>query len=221
MTPWQSFVTKWKDCQACPLCRQRFRICLARGAVPCSVLLVGEAPGASEDTIGVPFCGPAGHLLDQIVERAIPAGVPIAYCNLVCCYPAEAKAEGHNEPARDEILACRPRLIEFVNISRPRLIVCVGSLAADYVDHGDTVPCADITHPAAILRMPLAQKQMATQRCIVTLRNAVEDMMSKANSGFAEWGTKYISRKAQTGRERLRADYSRWVSSADDPTIPF
>lgn len=182
MTPWQLFVNKWKDCKLCPLYEQRSNIVLARGVIPADIMMVGEAPGASEDALGIPFCGPAGHLLDQIVQRAVPPSVTVVCCNLVCCYPAEAKAAGYNEPEYSEILACRPRLMEFIDIAQPKLIVCVGSLASDNINHDayGKVRGADviaIIHPAAILRMPLAQKQMAAQRAIVTLRTAVEDML--------------------------------------------
>ena len=177
MSDWFNFVERWRDCTACPLSRQRTNIVLARGTVPCDVLLVGEAPGASEDAIGLPFIGPAGHLLDQIIERALPDEVTTAMTNLVCCYPAEAKARGDNEPEVAEIKACRPRLQEFIGVAAPRLVVLVGSLANDWVQH-DTrgrvggAKVVSIVHPAAILRMPLVQKQMAVQRCVVQVRNA-------------------------------------------------
>lgn len=221
MVTWNEHVAKWKDCQACPLCQQRFRICLARGTVPCQVCFIGETPGASEDACGLPFYGPAGNLLDKIIERALPPEVTYTLTNLVCCFPREAKDRGDNEPEHNEILACRSRLIEFVNIAQPRLIVCVGALAEQYVDHSDTVLCVDIVHPAAILRMPLAQKQMATQKTVVVLRRTVEDML-QSDRAFTKWGEKYASSKPQTPRERLRTDYDRWAGFADpDLTIPF
>lgn len=215
-------IEKWKDCQACPLSKQRFRICLGRGSVPADVLFIGEAPGASEDAIGQPFVGPAGRLLNEIIDRALPAGMTYALTNLVCCFPREAKTEGHNEPHYSEILACRPRLIEFVNVVQPRLIVCVGALAEQHVDHRDSVPCADIVHPAAILRMPLAQKHMAVQQAIVIVRNAVEDVLGSDSPNFTQWGVQHAESKPQTPRERLRADYNAWAGrSYTDPTIPF
>lgn len=222
MTTWREHVDKWKDCQRCPLAQQRGSICLARGTVPCDVLLVGEAPGASEDALGRPFVGPAGDLLDKIVRRAVDGmalcatcgrmrcrrdgdwtcadghdrtaghGGRVVYCaytNLVACYPREAKMRGDNEPEADEVRACEPRLVEFVNIARPRLIVCVGQLAAQWVDHGDSVAVADIPHPAWILGhvKPLSRQERETHHCVVVLRNAVEDMAGKAEGGFREW----------------------------------
>lgn len=173
---WLDHVNKWKDCKRCPLHDQRDRIVLARGQLPCTVLFVGEAPGASEDALGAPFVGPAGQLLDQIIERALPAGTTYALTNLVACYPREAKLAGVNEPEADEILACRERFDELINIARPRLIVCLGVLAENYVAHDGGVKCVDVVHPAHIKRMPLTQRLMAAQKCAVVIRTALNNM---------------------------------------------
>lgn len=220
---WTDHVNKWKDCQLCPLCKQRDRIVLARGTIPCDVLIVGEAPGSSEDTIGQPFIGPAGHLLDQIIERAVPASISVLLTNLVACFPREAKARGDNEPTDKEIITCRPRLIELVNIACPRLIVCVGALSAGYVDHDDTVKCVDIIHPSAILRnppngMPLVKKRMAIQKCVVTVQCAV-DVMLREQKPFEEWGKRYAG--ATTRRQQLRATYDSADTRPGDDGIPF
>jgi uracil-DNA glycosylase len=176
---WLEHVAKWKDCTRCPLHEQRDRIVLARGQLPCDVLFVGEAPGASEDAQGVPFWGPAGKLLDQIVERALPEGTPWAMTNLVACFPRWAKLAGENEPEHAEILACQPRLDEFTALAQPKLVVRVGALAQSYfysTVQGFTM--CDIVHPAHILRnMPAAQKHMATLKCIVQVRTAFDKVM--------------------------------------------
>lgn len=212
MITWLDHVEKWKDCQRCPLAQQRSNIVLARGTVPCDVLFIGEAPGASEDALGLPFVGPAGHLLNQIIERVLPQPtadiweklrlpdstpwsiaidkakdeslVPMetvwvshAMTNLVACFPANAKRRGDNEPEEHEIVKCRPRLEEFIAIARPRLVVLVGSLASNFAPQYDAfgriagARTLDIVHPASIVRMPVAQKQMAVNRCIAQLRS--------------------------------------------------
>lgn len=194
MTSWQQHVERWKDCTECGLCTQRSRIVLARGQVPCDVLFCGEAPGDSEDTIGKPFVGPAGQLLEDIVQRAMPDKIRRAYTNLVACFPAEAKEAGTNEPSHDEIRACEPRLVEFVRMCRPKLIVLVGKLAASYIigvaqfrldnepeqpewiPEGKTLEFVEIYHPAYILRLPLAQRGMAAKKCEITIRNALVDI---------------------------------------------
>lgn len=178
MTPWQLHVERWSECQDCILCTQRDRIVLARGKVPCDVLLIGEAPGDSENVIGQPFVGPAGKLLDQIVERSVPPTLRVAMTNLVACFPKEAKEIGTNEPEDAEILACRRRLTEFIAICRPRLTVTVGKLADQWLppDERERRSTVTIVHPAAVLRMPLAQQGFAVQKCIVVIATAVENM---------------------------------------------
>ncbi len=197
MSAWTEHVAKWRDCVDCPLAMQRGRICLARGSVPADVLFIGEAPGQSEDAIGQPFKGPAGQLLDEMILRAIPDGITHALTNLVACFPRDAKDRGENEPEHDEILACRQRLVEFVRVSRPRLIVLVGALAKRYVSgaamfrldgagcqpewvpDGTVLEFVEIVHPAHIKRkdVPLAKKQSMITHAVVTLRAAVDDMI--------------------------------------------
>lgn len=223
MSAWTEHVDRWQDCDKCPLCRQRDRICLARGTVPCDVLFIGEAPGSSEDALGLPFKGPAGGLLDAMIASALSGPlqqeVRFAMTNLVACFPAEAKARGDNEPEESEILACRPRLVEFVNVVQPRLIVCVGSLATQYVDHEDTVKCVDIVHPAHILaHMPRAKKQMAIQKTIVVIRGAVYRMLDEERKPFEEWGKDNASLTKGRG---LRQRYDAWTQDHADIEIPF
>lgn len=215
---WTDHVNKWKDCRACPLCDQRDRIVLGRGQVPCDVLFIGEAPGEVEDTTGLPFKGPAGRLLDQIIERALPKEVTHALTNLVCCFPREAKLRGENEPDRSEMLACRPRLVEFVNLARPKLIVCVGHLATEYVDHADTVPCCDIVHPAYILaHMPAVQKDFAINKSIVQVRSAVERVLQTEHGPFTKWGTDAYLSQGRGLKQRLDA----WTKDHADLDVPF
>lgn len=219
MNAWEAFVERWKNCTRCPLHQQRFRICLARGVIPADMVIIGEAPGASEDAMGLPFVGPAGRVLDQIVERALPPAVSWVMTNLVCCYPRDAKMEGTNEPEAEEIQACHQRLVEFVNIARPRLIVCVGNLASQWVDWQGGVKCTHITHPAAILRMPVAQQQMAVQRCVITMRSAVEDMLKSPKQPFTNWGNPNAYQQTNgSARSRLREQLDR---AYNEPDIPF
>ncbi len=178
---WLGFVAKWKNCQECELCTQRNKIVLAKGQLPCDVLYVGESPGQSENVTGIPFHGPAGQLLDNIIASAksmcMVNHFTEAFTNLVCCFPAEAKKTDDHRPTDEQIQACSPRLQEFVEIAKPKLVVCVGSLADSWAaisSGAQDVKWVSITHPSAILRMPIAQKGMAARRCAVVLKDAVE-----------------------------------------------
>lgn len=183
-TPWQQHVEQWRDCDRCSLCSTRQNVVLARGKIPCDVLFVGEAPGPSEDAIGQPFIGPAGSLLDQIIRNAVVVPLRIAFTNLVACIPLDSDGKKFSEPDDDSILACKPRLEQFIEIAQSKIVVAVGKLAQDFADRGyrhsfklppSVKNIIDIKHPAAILRMNVAQQGLEIQRCIVTLRMAVEE----------------------------------------------
>lgn len=154
MTPLQQHYQRWsKGCGSCH-CPNATKIVYCRGQLPCDVLFLGEAPGASEDVRGVPFDGPAGLLLDDIIREAWeqagsshdtgcqnpdgswieewrPADVRWAFTNLVGCLPHNES--GKVEPDADQIKSCRPRLTEFVGIARPRLVVAVGAVAEKHL----------------------------------------------------------------------------------------
>lgn len=159
-------------------------------------MFIGEAPGESENVICQPFVGPAGKLLDQIIERALNGtNLTHAFTNLVMCIPRDDDGDKAGEPTDDQIEACAPRLVEFVNMCRPSMIVAVGRHAADYtepgtkwklkfareyVDHrnlgmypGAGVRVA-IRHPSFILRMNVAQRGLEIQRCVVAIASATE-----------------------------------------------
>lgn len=182
---WQEHARRWGSCQECPLCTQRTSIVLAKGSVPCDCMFLGEAPGVSEDTSGLPFDGPAGAKLDEIVA-AVRASSMVqfteAYTNLVSCFPREAKQTKDHRPEDDEIKACSPRLQEFVALCQPRLIVAVGDTADEWgpvvAGAPQEVEWCHIVHPAAILRMPAAQKDMATRKQVAILRDAIERVMT-------------------------------------------
>lgn len=177
-------VERWGGCMGCELHVGRSRVVLGRGTVPCDVLFVGEAPGESEDAVGRPFVGPAGKLLDQMVERSGMSSLRLAFTNLVCCIPRTVEGGKAGEPEREHVKACQDRLAEFVEIASPRLIVTVGNLARDWLDpkHRGSlelpggVETVTITHPAAMLRANEAQRDTMVRRVEVVLRNALEGL---------------------------------------------
>lgn len=188
-TRYSLFQERWQGCTSCHLHKNRQHVVLARGSIPCDVLFVGEAPGVSEDSIGIPFIGPAGKLLDYIRSRAIgSANVSWAMTNLVCCIPLGENGNKTGEPSEEYIRACSVRLYEFLEISRPKLMIAVGSLARDFLEQGykyslnipnREVLQVSIIHPAAILRSNVAQQGLAVQRCVITISNALEEMLER------------------------------------------
>lgn len=170
-------VNKWNGCTKCELHEHRTKMVFAKGKLPCDLLFIGEAPGRSEDVLGIPFVGPAGKLLDEIIADSIPTDLRLAFTNLVCCIPLdETGLEKISEPHKEHIEACKWRLSEFASIAKPRLYVCVGQLSRKWIDKvipHRTTPLVEIVHPAAILRQPNeAMKSFAIKKAIVTLQAA-------------------------------------------------
>jgi len=192
-TPWKKHQDKWSSCQKCELCNQRNRVVLARGKVPCDVLFVGEAPGVSEDTLGKPFIGPAGKLLDKVIKQVEwdlnekpywKCEKPLwteAFTNLVACIPLDDSEAKVAEPPRESITACSTRLKEFLKLAKPKLVIFVGKLSAK---HGkllvsEETQTAKVIHPAAILRMDVSQRGLAVQRTTVIIADAIEEMLAE------------------------------------------
>jgi DNA polymerase len=180
-------VKEWDGCQRCELHRLRCHLVHYRGGIPCDVLYVGEAPGESEDARGIPFDGPAGQLLDQIDAAVFPGDDPTirGFCNLVACWPKAQKKTPDHRPPHESVMECRPRLEQIIRLADPKLVVCVGAMAGDYLRQGykDSVRfhkpmhTTEIMHPAAIKRMPYAQQGMAADKQVIVLRDAVETML--------------------------------------------
>ena len=183
LSPFAAHVRRWTGCEECGLCAGRNKMCFARGTLPCDVFFLGEAPGMSEDVLGLPFVGPAGHLMDMIVKRSLPATVRVAFGNLVCCLPRDPTSGNKaSQPIPDEIRICGERLAELISLAQPRLLVCVGALARDWADprrkdHHPflaALPHVDVLHPAAILRLPSVNQGLAVQKAVVTIATAWE-----------------------------------------------
>lgn len=138
-SPFATHRRQWADCRRCPLHEHRRSVCLFRGEIPARVLFVGEAPGFGEDTLGVPFVGPAGKMLDRIFAsacRKLGRTPTAAFANLLACIPTDADRQKVSEPPEGSVRACAPRLGEFVYLCEPRLVVCVGKEAKDYLEPG-------------------------------------------------------------------------------------
>lgn len=188
----QLHVERWgKGCGA-DCCGRATKVVLSRGKVPCDVLFVGEAPGKAENVLGRPFCGPAGHLLDRIIAKAMPSTmfspmgeIRLAFTNLVGCIPLDEDGTKSGEPDVDSIEACAPRLQEFIDLASPRVVVCVGKLSSTWLKPGYKNPVTlpvgvkvvDLVHPAFILRQPLAQRGITEQQCIIRLSAALDELL--------------------------------------------
>lgn len=165
---------KWRDCEKCELCQRRKRAVLYRGDLPCQVLLVGEAPGTSENTLGVPFIGEAGKLLERMLRWAGKGDVKVGFTNAVACIPLDDENR-ITQPEVKQIIACSDRLQEIVEMARPLVIVGVGKSAEKALGYLG-IQAKKIMHPAAMMRMEKVQKDIAIQRNVVDLRRIFESV---------------------------------------------
>lgn len=194
---------RWEHCTACPLCKLRHRTALFRRIgksiidddyFRCDILLVGEAPGEIEDARGLPFVGPAGQKLVEIVKPVLkeyPKHVrpTVGLSNILACWPLPLENGKNRKPTKIEATACQPRLEELIVSVRPKLIVCVGHTAVSLFPRGYNraamvFPSVElittIVHPAWILRQPTAKQPTETAICRLNLKTVV-------NSVFEGW----------------------------------
>ena len=151
-------------CRRCGLCETRHSVVFGQGAAHAEVMLVGEGPGANEDEQGLPFVGKSGQLLDHYLEAVdLSRDKNVYIANIVKCRPPQ-----NRDPLNSEQDACIGYLRNQVALIRPKIIVCLGRVAAirlikeDFKiskEHGQWFEKAGIHmtalfHPAAILRDP-------------------------------------------------------------------
>jgi DNA polymerase len=161
---WDSLKTACESCSACALAQGRGRLVFGVGVQDAKVLFVGEGPGAREDELGEPFVGRSGQLLDQYLAAVgLDRRRNIYIANMVKCRPP-----GNRDPLPEEQEACLPWLRAQLKLLKPKVIVCVGRIAAQRLirkdfavtrEHGQFVTKGDYLmmgtfHPAALLRNP-------------------------------------------------------------------
>ncbi len=113
------------DCTRCKLCRARQNIVFGDGNAKAELVFIGEGPGHDEDLQGLPFVGRAGKLLTQMIDAMGLERREVYICNVVKCRPPE-----NRPPEKDEIATCSPFLLRQLETIRPKVIVCLGSVAA-------------------------------------------------------------------------------------------
>jgi DNA polymerase len=133
-----------------------------RGADKPEILFVGEAPGKTENILGVPFIGPSGQLVELLIEEAaadLAGRLRYGFINVLGCVPyadRDNKASGGvRPPSPQEVAACSPRLEALFAAFQPRGVVFLGKTAAAQRKHlGSFLPekVLELQHPAYVLR---------------------------------------------------------------------
>lgn len=160
---WNTLKTECANCRACTLCGGRTNLVFGVGNEQAELMFIGEGPGEQEDLQGVPFVGPAGKLLDSMLEMIDLDRSQVYIANIVKCRPP------HNrDPKPEEMTACRPWLERQIALVNPKLIVCLGRIAATAMiradfritrEHGQWFEVNGrrilaTFHPSALLRDP-------------------------------------------------------------------
>lgn len=148
-------------CRECPLSQGRQHVVFGVGDPESELMFIGEGPGEQEDLQGEPFVGPAGHLLDDMLEMIDLDRSRVYIANVVKCRPPR-----NRDPLNTEQEACRHWLDAQLDLVRPKIIVCLGRIAAMGIikpdfritrEHGqwfdvNGVRAMAIYHPSALLR---------------------------------------------------------------------
>jgi DNA polymerase len=187
-----------RSCAACPLCKTRTNAAPGEGAEQPLVMVIGEGPGADEDAAGRPFVGRAGQLLDKMLDSIGLSRTGNCFiANVVKCRPPN-----NRDPLPGETAACAPFLERQIRLLKPRLILCVGKVAAGTLlkteepvgrlrgrfasfSAADTaIPVLVTYHPSALLRNEElkrpAWEDLKLLRAVLTDQPALADQSALA-----------------------------------------
>ena len=161
---WEELQNACENCTKCGLCETRHNVVVGVGNPQAEVMFIGEGPGENEDLQGEPFVGRAGKLLDKMLDAVdLDRHKNIYIANIVKCRPPQ-----NRDPKPEEQEQCIDWLRAQVRMIRPKIIVCLGRIAAARIikpdikitkergmwfEKGDIL-MMPMLHPAAVLRDP-------------------------------------------------------------------
>ena len=151
------------SCRDCPLSQGRHNVVFGVGDPESELMFIGEGPGEQEDLQGEPFVGPAGKLLDDMLEMIDLDRSRVYIANIVKCRPPQ-----NRDPLNTEKDACSGYLRRQLELMQPKILVCLGRISAAEIikpdfritqEHGqffekDGMQMMALYHPAALLRDP-------------------------------------------------------------------
>ena len=163
MKDWDALYEECIHCQKCGLAETRTNVVFGEGARDAEVMFIGEGPGEQEDRTGRPFVGRAAQLLDDMLAMIDLKREKVFIGNMVKCRPPQ-----NRDPLNIEQEACIGYLRNQVALLKPKIIVCLGRIAAmklikeDFKitrEHGQWIEKAGVWmmamyHPSALLRDP-------------------------------------------------------------------
>ena len=161
MLDWENLEKECNGCTKCGLCEDRHNVVFGVGPKNAQIMFIGEGPGEQEDLKGEPFVGAAGKLLDDMLSIVDLNRSNCYIANIVKCRPP-----GNRDPKEEEQDACIDYLRNQVALIQPKIIVCLGRIAAMRIirpdfritrEHGTWINkngiwLSAIYHPSALLR---------------------------------------------------------------------
>ena len=162
---WEDLAVEVTRCTACPLHKTRTKPVFGVGSRTAELLIIGEAPGANEDKQGEPFVGRAGQLLNAMLQAINLKREQIYIANIL-----KSRPPNNRDPKLEEVQACTPFLLRQIELLKPKLILAVGRIAAQYLlstkdamaglrgreftYSAERIPLLVTYHPAYLLRSP-------------------------------------------------------------------
>ena len=161
---WEDLISECSKCEKRELCQTRHNVVVGIGNKNANVMFIGEGPGENEDLQGEPFVGRGGKLLDKMLEAVdLDRNKNIYIANIVKCRPPK-----NRDPKPEEQEMCIDWLRNQVKLISPKIIVCLGRIAAARIiksdikitkEHGlffekGGIYMMAMLHPAAVLRDP-------------------------------------------------------------------
>lgn len=183
MLDWEELKATCSGCTGCGLCQTRHNVVFGVGNPQTDIMFVGEGPGEQEDLQGVPFVGPAGKLLDDMLSIIDIDRTNCYIANIVKCRPPR-----NRDPQPEEQNACIGYLENQIALVKPKVLVCLGRIAAmrlidpDYRitrQHGqwvwrDNIWMTAIYHPSALLRDVM--KRPETFDDLISIRSKLKEL---------------------------------------------
>jgi len=145
-------------CQKCLLSRLRTKAVPGEGPIGAKIMFIGQAPGREEDKNGRPFVGRAGKFLDELFQVNGISREEVFLTGSVKCFPPDNRV-----PKREELLACKPYLIEQIVLVDPRMVVFLGNVAQKFLLNEEVLKGRIVfftCHPAAGMRFPKIKEKM-------------------------------------------------------------
>ncbi len=187
-----------QDCRRCDLWRRATQGVPGEGPAQVSLMLVGEQPGDLEDRTGQPFVGPAGALLNELLQEAGVERAQVYVTNAVKHFKWEPRGKRrlHRRPNAEEVAACHAWLEQEISALQPRVIVALGATAARSLlqqvvrvesarqqtfTHASGAHLYVTYHPSALLRATEGAARLRSM-LLADLRRAVRDTSQPAGS---------------------------------------